>query len=221
MEITKTLPSNNPADTNTLDGLNNFFADKISQNIKKVIPGIVQSYDRATNRAVIKPAITGVASQGQKVSKEPLVDIPVLNLCGGGIVLSFPVKSGDTGWLIAADRNISIFKQNLAESAPNDFRKHQYEDSFFLPDKINDTNITDANAFCIQTLTGLTSFTLKEDLINLISQVIELTGATTITGNTSVIGNLTVSTGASGTFASADGKTITVVNGIVTNIASS
>ena len=218
MEITKTLPSNNPADTDTLDGLNNFFADKISQNIKKVIPGIVQSYNRNTNRAVIKPAITGVATQGQKVSKEPLSNIPVLTLGGGGIGLSFPVKAGDTGWLIAADRNISIFKQNLAESAPNDFRKHQYEDSFFIPDKINDINITDADTFYIQTLTGATSFNLKENLMNLISQVINLTGATTITGDTSVVGNLTVSTGATGTFVSADSKTITVVKGIITGI---
>lgn len=218
MEITKTLPSNNPADTDTLDGLNNFFADKISQNIKKVIPGIVQSYNRNTNRAVIKPAITGVATQGQKVSKEPLSNIPVLTLGGGGIVLSFPVKAGDTGWLIAADRNISIFKQNLAESAPNDFRKHQYEDSFFIPDKINDINITDADTFYIQTLTGATSFNLKENLMNLISQVINLTGATTITGDTSVVGNLTVSTGATGTFVSADSKTIAVVKGIITGI---
>lgn len=45
-----------------------------------------------------------------------------------------------------------------------------------------------------------------------------INGATSITGNTSVTGNLTVSTGASGTFTSADGKTITVVSGIVTSI---
>ena len=222
MEITKTLPSNNPADSNTLDGLNNFFADKISQHIKTCIPGIVQSYNRATNRAVIKPAITGVASQGQKVSKEPLSNIPVLTLSGGGIVLSFPVKAGDTGWLIAADRNISIFKQNLVESAPNDYRKHQYEDSFFIPDKINDINITDADTFYIQTLTGATSFNFKENLMNLISQVINLTGTTTISGNTSIVGNLTVSEGAGNntTFTTSDGKTITVNKGIITNISS-
>ena len=153
-----------------------------------------------------------------EVSKEPLSNIPVLTLCGGGIVLSFPVKAGDTGWLIAADRNISIFKQNLVESAPNDYRKHQYEDSFFIPDKINDINITDADTFYIQTLTGLTSFNFKENLMNLISQVINLTGTTTITGNTSVIGNLTVSTGATGTFTSSDNKQITVTDGIVTGI---
>ena len=138
MEITQTIPSNNPADSNTLDGLNNMLMDKTFLNLKKVCPGIVESYNKTTNRAVIKPAITGVASQGQKVSKEPLIDIPVFKYSGGGITVSLPpLKKGDTGWLIAADRNISIFKQNLVESAPNDFRKHCFEDSFFLPDAIN------------------------------------------------------------------------------------
>lgn len=223
MEIAQTIPSNNPADSNTLDGLNNILIDKIFLNLHKVCPGIVQSYDRATNRAVIKPAITGIASQGQKVSKEPLVNIPVLNLSGGGFVLSFPVKQGDTGWLIASDRNISIFKQNLAESAPNDFRKHCFEDSFFIPDKINDLNILDNDSVIIQNTDGTTSISLKDDLITLIATTINLTGTTTITGNTSIIGNLTVSTGAGNntTFTSSDGKTITVTKGIITSITSS
>jgi hypothetical protein len=137
MEITKTIPSHNPADETTLDGLNNVLIDKISMGIQNVIPAIVQSYDKATNRAIVKPAITGVASQGQKISKEPYIDIPVLNLSGGGFIISFPIKQGDTGWLVACDRNISIFKQNLTESAPNDYRKHKFEDGFFIPDKIN------------------------------------------------------------------------------------
>lgn len=203
-EITKTIPTHNPADINTLDGMNNFLADKMSMNIQKVIPGIVQSYNRLTNRAVVKPAITGVASQGQKVSKEALTDVPVLNLSGGGITLSFPIKTGDTGWLIACDRNISIFKQNLTESAPNDIRKHKYEDSFFIPDKINNIGVTDPTAFIITD--GTSSISLK-------TGAIDITAATT-----AVKGNLTVSTGASGTFRSADNKTVTVVSGIITKI---
>lgn len=204
-EITKTIPTHNPADINTLDGMNNFLADKMSMNIQKVIPGIVQSYDSIKNRAVVKPAITGIASLGQKVPKDELLDIPVLNLSGGGITLSFPIKPGDTGWLIACDRNISIFKQNLEESAPNDIRKHKFEDSFFIPDKINNIGVSNPNAFIISD--GTTSISLS-------------TGAVGITATeTTVTGTLTVTTGATGTFRSSDNKTITVKNGIVTGIA--
>ena len=211
MEITKTLPSHNPADENTLDGLNNVLIDKISMGMQCVIPAIVQSYDKTTNRAVVKPAITGIASQGQKVPKEPYIDIPVLNLSGGGFVISFPIKMGDNGWLIASDRDISIFKQNLEESAPNTLRKHKFEDGFFIPDKINNIPSLNADSLLIQNETGSISIELTNTGIN-------ITGLTTITGNTSVIGTLTVSTGTTGTFTTADNKTVTVTNGIVTSI---
>lgn len=217
MEITKTIPSHNPADENTLDGLNNVLIDKISMGIQNVIPAIVQSYDKVTNRAIVKPAITGVASQGQKISKEPYIDIPVLNLSGGGFVISFPIKQGDIGWLVACDRNISIFKQNLEESAPNDYRKHKFEDGFFIPDKINNTPTKD-NSLIIQNSTGTVSIELTETGVN-ISGITDVTGNTTITGNTSVVGSLTVSTGATGSFTTKDNKSVTVTNGIVTSIS--
>lgn len=193
MEITKTIPSHNPADVNTLDGLNNTLIDKISMGIQKIIPGIVQSYDAATNRAVVKPAITGVASQGQKVPHEALIDIPVMKLTGGGTMLAFPIKKGDTGWLVACDRNISIFKQNLEESAPNDYRKHKYEDSFFIPDSINGA--------------GVEVFTIK-------SETQTLTVGETINASTMVVGN-----GATGNIIDSQGKTLAKVEaGIITAI---
>lgn len=187
-EITKTIPAYNPADVSTLDGLNNALQNKILMNMEKVLPGIVQSYDRNTNRATIQPAITGIASQGQKISREPLINIPVFCMAGGGIVLSFPIKQGDTGWLIASDRNISIFKQSLEESAPNDFRKHTFQDAFFLPDKINDISVSndDDGAVVIQTLDGGTKFSLKDGSIT-------LTGDTTINGDLTVTGEATIS----------------------------
>ncbi|MBQ2285204.1 MAG: hypothetical protein II244_06030 [Clostridia bacterium] len=193
MEITKTIPAHNPADENTLDGLNNLLTDKISMGIQSATPAIVQSYNKNTNRAVVKPAITGVASQGQKISKEPYIDIPVLKLSGGGVTMSFPIKPGDTGWLIACDRNISIFKQNLQESAPNDYRKHKFEDSFFIPDSINGSGSDD---FTIQSASQI--FSIGDE----------------INASTLKVGN-----GATGTFLSKDNKTITVENGIVTGIA--
>ena len=191
-EITKTIPSHNPADVNTLSGLNNVFLNKIMMNIDCVIPGIVQSYDKATNRAVIKPAITGVASLGQKVSKEPYINIPVLQLSGGGSGISFPIEQGNTGWLVACDRNISIFKQNLTESAPNDYRKHKFEDAFFIPDSINNQGVD-----------NLTIDSGSNDLD------IKTSGELKINDIAGLNGIYTVS----------NGTTITVTKGIITGIS--
>lgn len=191
MEITKTIPAHNPADENTLDGLNNVLTDKIAMHIQNVMPGIVQSYNTATNRAVIKPAITGVASQGQKVPKEVLYDIPVLRLSGGGSFISFPIEKGNTGWLIACDRNISIFKQSLEESAPNDYRKHKFEDSFFIPDSINGA--------------GTNDLTIDAKDNNL---------ALATTANLKINGT----SGITGTYTVTNGTKITVTKGIITSI---
>lgn len=192
-EITKTTPAYNPADANTLDGLNNLLQEKIFLNLQKVLPGIVQTYNRVKNRAVIKPAITGVASRGQKIPKEALIDIPVFSMSGGGIIMSFPVKAGDKGWLVANDRNISIFKQNLEESAPNDYRKHCFNDAFFLPDKINDLQISeeDEGAIVIMTEDGSTKFTLKQGKITLTAENIIHNGNTTINGTLTTTNTIT------------------------------
>ena len=155
-EIAQSISSENPADNGTLEGLNDFFQDKIYLHLEKVIPGIVQSYDSSTNTATIKPAITGIATQGAKVPKDVLNNIPVLQLGG---IFKFPVSAGMTGWLIASDRDISIFKSIKQETAPNTPRKHKYQDSFFIPDSINASTTAneltiDANGMAINLKPG-------------------------------------------------------------------
>lgn len=191
MDIAKTIPAYNPADTNTLDGMNNLLMDKMGMSIDCAIPGIVESYDKSTNRATIKPAITGVASQGQKVSKPAYVNIPVMRIGSNKTFISIPISKGDTGWLIACDRNISIFKQNLQESAPNDLRKHKFEDGFFIPDSINGHG-TD----------NLTIDSGENDLA-------------LVTSNLTINGT----DGITGTYVITNGTTITVKNGIITGIS--
>ncbi len=187
-DITQTIPAREPADADSLEGLCRLIKDITLMDMEKVLPGIVQSYDRTTNRAVVKPAVTGIASLGQKIPKPELVNIPVLTLQGGGIFMSFPLKAGDSGWLIACDRDISVFKQNLEESSPNSYRKHCFNDAFFIPDKINNISVSedDTGAVVISTLDGGTKFSLKDGEI-------KLTGKTIITGDTKIDGTLTVS----------------------------
>lgn len=190
-EITQSISSENPANNDSLEGLNEFFQDKMYLHLEKVIPGIVESYNETTNRATIKPAITGIATQGDKVPKDILPNIPVLQLGG---IFKFPISTGMTGWLIACDRDISIFKSIKAETAPNTPRKHKYQDSFFIPDSINSATTTgeltvDATGMDINFKLG--------------------TGKTLKINGTS---------GASGSFTSYDGNNITVTNGIITAI---
>lgn len=188
-QITQTISSENPADNDTLEGLNDFLQDKMYLHLEKIIPGIVISYDKVTNRAVIKPAITGMASEGTKVPKDEITNIPVLQLGG---IFKFPVSAGMTGWLIACDRDISIFKTVLSETAPNTSRKHKYQDSFFIPDSIN-AGVSDE-----VTIDAQTDINFK-------------TGSGTLKINDTA--------GVSGSFESRDMKLIKITNGIITSIS--
>lgn len=184
-DITQTLPTHNISEESSLEGLCRLIKNITLMDIEKVLPAVVLSYDRLLNRAVVRPAISGIAARGQKIPKLPLVDIPVLSLHGGGIFLSFPIKEGDKGWLVACDRDISIFKQNLQDSSPNSYRKHCFNDAFFIPDKINTINVSedDKGAVVISTVSGSTKFALSETGI-------KLTGNTVINGNVKVSGTL-------------------------------
>lgn len=224
-EITQSISSENPANNDSLEGLNDFFKDKLYLHLEKVIPGIVESYNKTTNRAVIKPAIMGETTQGEKVSKDFLSNIPVLQLGSKYGIITFPIKAGMTGWLIASDRDISIFKSIKQETAPNTTRKHKYQDSFFIPDSINSTGTDN-----LTISTEETSFIFGKSFYKINASSIEITGDISQTGTISQTGSITstVSISAptlnatnafSGTFKDNDNKTVTVVNGIITAVS--
>lgn len=160
---TISLPSYNPADTKSEAGFIDFLIDKIAQKIEKVAPAQIVSYNRKTNRAEVQILNQNITSTGEKLPKKPIPNIPVVMLSGGGFTLSFPVKENDIGWLIAADRNISIFKQLFSMFAPADYRKHKYEDSFFLPDKVRGFEISedDTDAVLLISDDGTTKVSIK------------------------------------------------------------
>ena len=61
------IPSYNPSDIQDRAGFLKFFGSKLSSKIQKVIPAQVVSYDRATNRAVVKILALDITSTGEKL----------------------------------------------------------------------------------------------------------------------------------------------------------
>ena len=93
------IPSINPAETNSESGKNDFLFDKLLGKIEKIAPAQIISYDRQKNRAVVQILNQSITSEGGKLTRQPLKDIPALVLYGGDFVLSFPIKTGDIGWI--------------------------------------------------------------------------------------------------------------------------
>ena len=219
------LPAINPANLNSLEGLLEEFKNIIFNELEKVSPCEVVSYDRSKNRAIVKISIYDITTNGDKIDRSNLYDIPVFSFGGGGIFMNFPLNVGNTGWIVSSDKDISIFKQNLSVSSPNTFLRHRYDQAFFIPDKINlSISSDDENAFVLTTTTNNTKITLKEGTIKIKGTNINIDGTTTTTNNITSSGTITGAklvdnSGASGTIIDSMGKSLAVVeNGIITTI---
>ena len=127
-------PSLNPASRGDFAGIVRFILTKWLQKTDDMMPATVVSYNRTTNRAVVQPMISIVDTKNNVIQRGVVSSVPVLQLGGGGFVISCPLNVGDLGWIKASDRDISLFLQFLKNSPPNTGRLHSFEDGMFIPD---------------------------------------------------------------------------------------
>lgn len=161
-----------------------------------MLPVKVDEYDRVNNVVTVTPLISHTAMDGSAVGRFPLVQVPALSLGAGGFHINFPIANGDLGWIFAADRDLSLFKQTLSQAqAPTD-RSHDFADSMFIPDVLRKYTIAgeDSASMVIQSVDASTKISITEGsiLISAPTKVTIRTPETEITGNLTVDGNVTV-----------------------------
>ena len=166
----KGAPSRNVAGNYSLASLIRLAIEKSAANTDDMLPAKVISYNRATNRATVQPVIQVVTTANQRLSRGVLASVPVLQLGGGGFVLSFPLAAGDLGWIKASDRDISLFLQSYNENPPNTQRKHSFEDALFIPDNMmRGVTLADNAGVCLQAVDGSASIVLVGDEVKIAS----------------------------------------------------
>lgn len=179
------------------DDMPGIMADVLSnwlRGVDDMIPAKVVSYDDATNRATIKPLVMLGTTDGQKISRASLANIPVFRFGGGGFFIRFPVKPGDFGWLKATDRDLSLIMQRGGlEDWPNTLRQHSFSDGMFFPDTLKSWVIDgeNADALVIQSLDGSVCVSLHDGKAKIVAPEIEFIGDVQVTGNLSVDGTMT------------------------------
>jgi hypothetical protein len=188
-----TIPSRNPADDGPMAGVLKVVARKNAENTDSQLPAIVIDYDRTLNTATVLPLIDRVQTNGEVMPRAQLASVPVLALGGGGFCITFPLQPGDFGWIEASDRDISLFLQNMAESAPNTFRIHSFDDARFIPDVFHQYTYSDDDAgnMVIQSLDGMTKVAIGPGIIVVKADSVSVTSASvTITSDaTAVVGS--------------------------------
>lgn len=189
-------PSIDPADEDSLTGVFRSVLGKFLQQTDDMLPAIVIAYDRVSNRATVQPQVMMGSTSGEKISRAQIASVPVLNIGGGGFVLSFPIKPGDLGWIKASDRDISLYLQGgLKEEWPNTKRMHSFQDGLFIPDVLKTFTVDgeDAERVVLQTTDATTRIAIAPGLVKITTPgTVEVDAPTVhMTGDLQVDGSIT------------------------------
>ena len=169
--------------------------------MRVAIPGVVTSYDAATQTATVQPVVrfryTDTDGESKQYLPGPVPNVPILYPSGGGYSLTFPFDTGDPVLLMVADRSIAEWKATGAEdNTPQHFRRFDLSDAFAIPGGRSpaDPLETDAVGDCMVLGEGAVSG-LRVEIAN---------GRIKIgTASTELLSTLSVVLGASQTWASA------------------
>jgi hypothetical protein len=164
--MTNQPPSQQPSNDGSFSGTMRTVLEKFLQGIDDMIPARVISFDRATNRATVQPLLMMVKTDNSSIQRAQVVNVPVVQLSGGGFVINFPLNPGDIGHLKANDRDLSIFRQSYSFAPPNTFRKHSFEDSVFFPDQMRGWTVTE-EGLVLQNMSGSECIAILDNTIKI------------------------------------------------------
>lgn len=164
-----------------------------SLNLECAIPGVVEEYDREKNLVTVQPAINRMDVNKESIKRTQII-VPCFNPTGGGIGINFPLAKGDTGWLIAADRDTTTFIEKREVSDPDSGNLHRYVYGFFLPDQVSGFEIDDEDekALVIQTLDSSTRISITSGAVIIAST--DKVDVRTVWANVNAISGATVNT---------------------------
>lgn len=169
----ETQPSRDPSNDDELSGA---FAEILykflANSIDDMLPGIVEVYDKETNRVKVKPLIQVLDTDGGLTDRGVIQSIPVFQLGGGDYGLFFNnIKEGDLGWIKASDRDISLFLQSYKQAGPNTKRFHQFSDAVFFPDVMRNYDIQSGEHVVLQKIDGTKRVAITDDEVRIVSDV--------------------------------------------------
>lgn len=209
----------NQTDKSSLFASLSFFQSQMHMSTDGMLPAKVISFDRESNTAEVQPIIHFMTLDGQQKERDPLTQINVLSIGGGGFHISFPLKAGDLGWIFASDRDLTEFKKELASGAPNNGRMKSFTSGLFIPEVFRQytINAVDSDAMVIQSTDSEARISISKEVIRITHPtLVEIdTPETVAKGNFTVEGNALVKQNMSvlGDFSAAEGTSAALPTG--------
>ncbi len=174
--------------TKELDELLIDMSDSIKKELNVMVPAMIDSYDKDSNRAVVSIQRELVGRDGVLLQLKPITGVPVIQVGGGGFVVFSPLKQGDLGWLLFADFNLGSFLNQYKASPAQDSRTHDFADGVFLPDVMK--GFSGGSGLSIQKSDGSSKIEILEDgSVSIISNNSLTVDCPTTTFNSAVVMN--------------------------------
>lgn len=219
----KLKPNSNKSMTNVLDeGFHTFL-----QNLNCVKIGRIESFDMATQTASVKIMHKYVNENNittTELLEYPLLEnVPVVILGGGTARITFPITLGDSCLILFNDYELDNW-YNTEEPNPSTFpRKHDLSDAIAIVGlKSSISAIQDYSNYLQLYYNENSNITIGES-VSINNEQTNISGNLTvnqaIVGNTTATAELHSTHGATGTFTNVSGQTLTIVDGIITNIS--
>lgn len=133
-----------------------------------VLPAIVEQYDRAHGIVYVKPLAKRVAEtvdNKETLSDRPVYKVHAVRFMHGGCVFDAPIYKGDTGWIVAGDRNCKSAiadnsevlqepqrdeePRNKGAARPDDNSLASFAWGFFIPDSWGNSGFSDSDGLVI------------------------------------------------------------------------
>ncbi len=185
-------PNINPVDNDSLVGTIQFSFYEYMKGIQNMLPAKVIAFDRTTNRVQVQLMIKVLSTSGEQYPNAQIASIPVFQYGGGGYILSIPLKTGDLGWVLANDRDISLFLQNYEAAAPAVNLIKNFSQGVFFPDVMTGYSIADEDSdnAVLQNLSGSVKISIGSDEVTITAPTVNINGNIQSIGNMFVEGNI-------------------------------
>ena len=160
-----------------------FFVDQAIKGVCTGAPGIIESYNPNTKRAVVQPALNrmvGSLEDAAPIRKPLISDVPVIHPSGGGYIVHIPLRKGDPVWLQFSERGIERFKETFEVSDPPLDSFYAERDAVAFPG-FGALNITPAGTgLTMQTEDGVTFVELKPGSVRIEAANVHIESETTV-----------------------------------------
>ena len=169
----------------------------LKHGVRTALPGVVVSYDTATNRARVQPAVDLLLTDGQSQTRAIILDVPVLFQSTSRYISHVALEANDPVWLMFSQRSLTAFKRTLTQGPPDTDAIMSETDAVAFPGFVP-MNAVPRDGYSIQTTDGSTYIELTEGNVTVMadsSTYIEVTnGNVTIMAGTVTINGVDFST---------------------------